>query len=99
MLPAQGHFRPLFKYQPNVFLIVLAAKTEQLALLLLCEHEFLKCQSVRFETNALGPILAADARPKGMIAIQNDYFAWRTAQSMEFARNAGGQRAEKDRCI
>ena len=62
-------------------------------------HELLECAARRVEHHALGAVLAADAGPQGVVAIERDDLEWRRDDGVDLARDRGGQRHEIERRI
>ena len=61
------------KRSRDVLFVVLAAEREQHALVPARAHELLQGAARRIEHHALGPILAADAGPQRVVAIERDH--------------------------
>src|SRR5205085_1678740 len=57
-------------------------------------HELLQGAAGRVDRDALRAVLAADAGPQGLVAIERDDLVGRGADSVNTARDGGGERDE-----
>ena len=99
MFGPQGHVRPALEYSAHVLFVVLAAKAKEHARIPLCAHEGLKRPPWQIDANTFGPILAANARPQGLIAIQHDHLPGQAVEDMKLADNQSAESREKKRGI
>ena len=62
-------------------------------------HELLQRAARRIERHALRPVLAADAGPQGVVAIERDHFVRRRGHGVDLAGDGGGQGHEVKRGV
>ena len=85
MLRAQRHFRMRGERCEYIALVILTGQAQQHAGVALLHHELLQRTAWRIEHDALGTILAADALPQCIVAIERRHFERRSAQGMQLA--------------
>ena len=95
----ERHFRMRAEGGGHILFVVLAAQGEQHALAAALRHELLERAARRIEHDALGTVLAADAGPQGVVAIERDDFEWRRGDGVNLARQRGGQGHEIERRV
>ena len=83
----------------NILFIILTAQGEQHAFAPALRHELLKRAARRIEHHAFGTILAADAGPQGIVAIERDRFERRCNDGVDLACQGGGQGHEIQRRV
>ncbi len=99
ILEAQGKFGMGAEGFGDVFFVVLAAEREQHAFGAARGHEFLQGAARGIERDAGRAVFAADAAPKGVVAIERDDFVGRVRERVNLARDGGGKRREEERRV
>src|ERR1700733_11051873 len=93
MLTPQRHGWPLVESGVDVRFIILAANGKQFSQLLLPPHELLERQARRIKPDTGRAVLAANARPERLVAVQHDDFAGGPSQGVKLPgdyRRQGG---------
>ena len=83
----------------NVLWVVLAAQGEEHAVGAQAGHELLQAAARGIEDDAFGAVLAADAGPQGVVAIEGDGLERRGDDGVDFAHDGGGERDEVEGCV
>ena len=95
----QRHFRMRAESSHHVLRIILAAQGKQHTGAAALRHQFLQCAARRVEHDALGTVLAADARPQGVVAIERDCLERGRGDGVDLPRQRRGQGHEIERRI
>ena len=99
MLAFQEHISSLIEYVQHILFAVLAAEAQQHANVHLTNHELLQ-NAVRLgDRDSPGAILATHAPPKGVIAVQHNYFEWLSLQVEDGSEQGGADGGVALRCV
>ncbi len=83
----------------DILLVVLAAQTQQHAGVMLCHHKLLERAPRRINFNARSAVLATDAFPQRVIAVQHYHFVRAAPQGMNFSGDKSSKRRKEKRRI
>ena len=93
MIPLQDHVRAFVEYFEHVGFVVLAAQTEQEALIRELHHELLQLSPNRWDCDAFDPIFANNPLPDRIVAIQNDHLKGPTCKDMNLSSQDRAKRS------
>src|SRR6266404_1828995 len=97
MLALQCHLRSPLQYFENILFVVLAAKAEEHASVVLPDHEFLDGSSRRINLHTQRTIFPAHSSPQGPIAIKHNDFGAGAVQGRNLPRDHSSQGSEEHR--